>query len=69
MIWLLEAMDPSAWFDANLRAPCLHNYFGIDNSRGLAEAVLEPLPIQDFAQKHAEANLWILPGGFRPPDS
>jgi receptor protein-tyrosine kinase len=49
--------------DANLRAPCLHHNFGIDNSRGLAEAVLEPLPIQDFAQKHAEANLWILPGG------
>jgi receptor protein-tyrosine kinase len=49
--------------DANLRSPCLHHYFGIDNSRGLAEAVLEPLPIQDFAQKHAEANLWILPGG------
>jgi Mrp family chromosome partitioning ATPase len=49
--------------DANLRSPCLHHYFGIDNSRGLAEAVLEPFPIQDFAQKHAEANLWILPGG------
>jgi receptor protein-tyrosine kinase len=49
--------------DANLRAPCLHHYFGIDNSRGLAEAVLEPLPIQDFAQKHVEPNLWILPGG------
>jgi protein-tyrosine kinase len=49
--------------DANLRSPCLHHYFGIDNSRGLAEAVLESLPIQDFAQKHAEANLWILPGG------
>ena len=49
--------------DADLRTPCLHHYFGIDNSRGLAEAVLEPLPIQDFAQKHAQANLWILPGG------
>ena len=49
--------------DANLRSPCLHHYFDIDNSRGLAEAVLEPLPIQDFAQKQAEANLWILPGG------
>jgi Mrp family chromosome partitioning ATPase len=49
--------------DANLRSPCLHHYFGIDNSKGLSEAVLEPLPIQDFAQKHAEANLWILPGG------
>jgi Mrp family chromosome partitioning ATPase len=49
--------------DANLRSPCLHHYLGIDNSRGLSEAVLEPLPIQDFAQKHAEANLWILPSG------
>ena len=49
--------------DANLQSPCLHHYFGIDNSKGLAEAVLESLPIQDFAQKHPEANLWILPGG------
>jgi Mrp family chromosome partitioning ATPase len=49
--------------DANLRSPCLHHYFGIDNSKGLSEAVLEPLPIQDFAQKHAEANLWVLPSG------
>ena len=49
--------------DANLPSPCLHHYFGIDNSKGLAEAVLESLPIQDFVQKHAETDLWILPSG------
>jgi len=49
--------------DANLQSPCLHHYFGIDNSKGLAEAVLESLPIQDFVQKHPETDLWILPSG------
>src|SRR6266481_563988 len=34
--------------DANLPSPCLHHYFGLDNSKGLAEAVLESLPMQDF---------------------
>src|SRR5437016_5014891 len=46
--------------DANFPLPCLHHYFGIDNAKGLSEAVLGSLPIQDFAQKHPEANLWIL---------
>ena len=46
--------------DANFQLSCLHHYFGIDNSKGLAEAVLGSLPIQDFLQKHPEANLWIL---------
>ena len=49
--------------DANFQLSCLHHYFGIDNSKGLAEAVLGSLPIQDFLQKHPEANLWILPCG------
>jgi len=49
--------------DANFQLPCLHHYFGIDNSKGLAEAALGSLPIQDSLQKHPEANLWILPCG------
>src|SRR6266550_1910626 len=49
--------------DANFQLSCLHHYFGIDNSKGLAEAVLGSLPIQDCLQKHPEANLWILPCG------
>src|SRR5882757_1975977 len=49
--------------DANFQLSCLHHYFGIDNSKGLAEAVLGSFPIQDCLQKHPEANLWILPCG------
>src|SRR5436190_20233365 len=30
--------------DANFQLPCLHHYFGTDNSKGLAEAVLGSLP-------------------------
>lgn len=49
--------------DANLRSPCLHRYFGIQNVKGLAEAVLERGPIQDFAQRISEHNLWVMPSG------
>src|SRR6266850_788090 len=42
--------------DANFQLPCLHHYFGIDNSKGLAEVALGSLPIQDSLQKHPEAN-------------
>src|SRR5437588_440503 len=32
--------------DANLRDPSLHQQFGIENHRGMAEALLEPDPIR-----------------------
>ncbi len=54
--------------DANLRSPSLHQYFGVDNSKGLAEAVLDSPPSRDYAQQLRGANLWVLPCGSPPSD-
>src|SRR5262245_22127877 len=49
--------------DANFHSPCLHQYFGIENSRGLAEALVESDPITDFVQQLWQRNLWVMPSG------
>jgi Mrp family chromosome partitioning ATPase len=49
--------------DANFQHPSLHEYFGLQNGKGLAEATLEGGPIQEFAQQVSAANLWLIPGG------
>jgi protein-tyrosine kinase len=50
--------------DANFHSPCLHKYFGLENCRGLAEALLEPGPIQEFVQQASEPKLWVMPSGL-----
>lgn len=49
--------------DANWRTPSLHEFFGIENRAGLAEAIAQPGPIRDFAQQIAGSNLWVLTCG------
>jgi Mrp family chromosome partitioning ATPase len=49
--------------DANLRYPSIHKLFDLDNSVGLSEALLQSAPMQDFAQRIAGSNLWIVPSG------
>jgi len=49
--------------DANLRSPSLHHYFGIENTTGLSEAILQPGSIRDFAQQLPESNVWVLTSG------
>jgi succinoglycan biosynthesis transport protein ExoP len=49
--------------DANLRDPSVHKHFGVDNRSGLAEAIVQPGPIPNFAQQIAGTNLWVLPSG------
>jgi Mrp family chromosome partitioning ATPase len=49
--------------DANLRNPSLHRYFEIGNSMGLAEALVQPGAIHNFAQHISGTNLWVLPSG------
>lgn len=53
--------------DMGLRVPSLHEYCGVRNDRGLAEAVTESAPIQDFAQQLLPANLWMIPSGHGAP--
>lgn len=50
--------------DADFRAPSLHEYFGVPNEKGLAEATFESGPIQQFAQQLSAANLWLIPSGY-----
>ena len=49
--------------DMGLRVPSLHEYCGVKNERGLAEALAESNPIQEFAQQLSPANLWVMPAG------
>jgi capsular exopolysaccharide synthesis family protein len=54
--------------DANLRCPSVHRHFGVENSHGLADALLEARPIENLAKPLARGNLWLVPGGCTPPN-
>jgi polysaccharide biosynthesis transport protein len=58
-----ESSGSSCVVDGNLRRPALSKFFGIDNRRGLAEALTQSGPIQSFAQQMAGTNLWVLTAG------
>ena len=49
--------------DMGFRVPSLHEYCGVSNDRGLAEAIADSNPIQEFAKQLSPANLWVIPGG------
>jgi hypothetical protein len=59
-----RADGPVCVVDAALRSPSLHQYFGVDNIKGLGDAVRESGPIQDFAHHLPERNLWVMPSGL-----
>ena len=58
-----RAEGPVCVVDANFHSPDLHRCFGTGNEKGLAEAALEAGPVQNFAQRIAESNLWLMPTG------
>ena len=49
--------------DANLRSPSLHRYFGVDNHKGLTDAVGETSSVRDFAHPLLGANYWFIAAG------
>jgi len=49
--------------EGDFRSPSLHQHFGVGNSRGLANALLESGPIRDFLHPLPGSNLSILPAG------
>ena len=51
--------------EGNLHSPSLHQYLGLDNSRGLSDAILESRPIRDFVRPLEGINVSLLPGGSR----
>jgi Mrp family chromosome partitioning ATPase len=54
---------PVCVVDANFRTPSLHEYFGVENLKGLAEATVESGPVQSFAQQIPEPDLWLITSG------
>ncbi len=59
-----QADGPVCVVDANFRSPSLHQYFDVDNFKGLAEAILQSGPLQEFALQLPESGLWVIPSGF-----
>lgn len=53
----------SCIIDADLRGPSLHRHFGIENGKGLAEAVSQSGPVRDFMQPVNGGKLWIMTAG------
>ena len=49
--------------DAAVRSPAIHHYFGLENTKGWADAVMDSLPIQEYAQQPGNGNLWVVPAG------
>jgi Mrp family chromosome partitioning ATPase len=49
--------------DADRICPSLHAHFALPNSRGLADALREAQPRNDFATRVAGRNLWVVPTG------
>jgi len=53
--------------DANLHSPRLHTLFGINDRRGLVDALFEAGSVCDFAQATSTRNLWLVPSGSIVP--
>ena len=49
--------------DANLAAPSVHEYFGVENHFGWAEALQQAGPIRNFVRSREGTNLSILTSG------
>jgi capsular exopolysaccharide synthesis family protein len=53
--------------DYDLRKPSLHNIFGLDNSLGLLNILVQKKQVQECLQK-TEAGPWVLTSGPIPPN-
>ena len=49
--------------DANLRTPCLHEAFGVDQTRGLSDLLLKVGDMTSRMKKIGATNLYIMPCG------
>jgi Mrp family chromosome partitioning ATPase len=61
--------EPVCLVDSNLRYPSLHLCLGVDNTRGLSEALMNPDPIQEFVRKMPGGGLWLLSSGLNSSTS
>jgi len=58
-----QVKGPICVVDANLRSPGLHQYFGVQNHHGLAEALRGIESIREFVRPVGRDNLWLLSCG------
>lgn len=49
--------------DCNLRAPTLHQQFGVENHHGLSELLQQSDPVREYVHQLSRRNLWLLSGG------
>ena len=54
--------------DADLRHPRIHKILDIDSTIGLSNVIIGEAELHDATQSCGIDNLWILPGGPRPPN-
>jgi polysaccharide biosynthesis transport protein len=50
--------------DCNLRSPRLHHQFGLENHRGLSDALHSSGAIRPYARQLSHSNLWLLSCGL-----
>lgn len=55
--------EPVCLVDSNLRYASLHLCLGIENTKGLSEALAESAPIQEYVRKVPGDELWLLTSG------
>ena len=56
--------EPVCLVDSNLRYPALHLCLGVENGRGLGEALVNPEPIRELVRKLPGDDLWLLSSGL-----
>ena len=56
--------EPVCLVDSNLRYPALHTCFGIDNTRGLGEALVSSQPVREFVREVPGTGVCLLPSGL-----
>jgi capsular exopolysaccharide synthesis family protein len=59
--------EPVCLVDSNLRFPSLHLCLGVENQRGLGEALESEEPICDFVRTLPGESLCLLSSGLKPP--
>lgn len=55
--------EPVCLVDSNLRYPSLHLCLGVENTKGLGEALATPEPIQEYVTKLPGNGMWLLSAG------
>jgi Mrp family chromosome partitioning ATPase len=59
-----HVQDPVCLVDSNLRYPSLHLCLGVENSKGLGEALESTAPIREYLRKPAGDGPWRLSSGL-----